>query len=169
MKSGQGDWKKHDGVDDCNQYQGRYKNDMKHGYGEFRWSTGSVYKGSYEVDKKKGFGEMFWADNSIFRGYWRDSAQCGLGIMIFKDGVRRAGFFDKTIFTSPLVSFDEVLQFESSQPNKMPESFKQELKEYLGQLNDAQQELIRQEFVGKEVGNKPEPEDPTPDNAMLQM
>ena len=74
MKNGQGDWKKLDGVDDCNTYQGRYKNDMKHGYGEFSWSTGSVYKGSYEADKKKGFGEMFWADKSIYRGYWRDSA-----------------------------------------------------------------------------------------------
>lgn len=84
----------------------------------------------------------------------------GLGIMIFMDGVRRAGFFDRTVFTAPLVTFDEVLQFETTLPAKMPESFKQELKDYLGQLNEAQQEEIREQFVGKEIGNKPEPEEP---------
>ena len=87
--------------------------------------------------------------------------------MIFMDGVRRAGFFDKTIFTDPLVSFDQVLQFESSLPAKMPEAFKQELKDYLGQLNEAQQEEIREQFVGKEMGNLPEPEEPAQVNAML--
>ena len=62
-------WKKND-KENSNQYEGRYKNDKKHGYGEFQWSTGSKYKGNYVLDIKKGYGEMFWSDGTIYRGYW---------------------------------------------------------------------------------------------------
>jgi hypothetical protein len=51
---------------------GKYKDDMKHGHGEFVWASGSRYVGNYEKDHKLGYGEMFWADGSIYRGYWRD-------------------------------------------------------------------------------------------------
>jgi hypothetical protein len=45
---------------------------MKHGYGEFKWFTGSKYLGNYVEDKKQGYGEMFWKDGSIYRGYWEN-------------------------------------------------------------------------------------------------
>jgi len=28
-------------------YEGDYKNDMKHGVGEYKWATGNMYKGGY--------------------------------------------------------------------------------------------------------------------------
>ena len=31
-------------------YEGTYKDDMKHGYGEFSWASGNKYKGSYMDD-----------------------------------------------------------------------------------------------------------------------
>ena len=82
MKSGKGHWKKSQD-EGCNQYEGEYVDDKKHGQGEFRWQSGGHYRGSYIDDKKEGYGEMIWADNSSFRGQWSHGIQNGLGIMIF--------------------------------------------------------------------------------------
>jgi len=133
MKNGQGQWKK-SGDEDANQYSGKYRNDMKHGFGEFEWSTGSKYKGEYVNDKKKGYGEMYWADGSIYRGFWDNGVQDGLGLMIFKDGMRKAGFFEDNIYKSPLFTMEEFHEYEAGLKKKIPEAFRQEIKEYLGQL-----------------------------------
>lgn len=31
-------------------YKGEYKNDLKHGYGEYKWASGNIYKGEYKDD-----------------------------------------------------------------------------------------------------------------------
>ena len=131
MKNGQGHWKK-SGDDVTNQFTGRYKNDTKHGYGEFEWGTGSKYKGDYSNDKKKGYGEMYWADGDIYRGFWDDGVQHGLGLMIFKDGLRKAGFFEINIYASPLKSMDEFDDYIFKIKKKVPDTFRQEIKEYIG-------------------------------------
>jgi hypothetical protein len=69
MKNGQGIWKKSADVND-NEYNGAYKNDMKHGFGIFSWTSGSKYTGHYKRDVKCGYGEMIWSDGSIYRGFW---------------------------------------------------------------------------------------------------
>lgn len=43
---------------------------MKHGKGEFRWSSGGCYVGNYKFDFKHGYGEVSWADGSFFKGTW---------------------------------------------------------------------------------------------------
>ena len=112
-----------------------YKADMKHGYGEFTWSSGSKFKGEYVKDKKRGYGEMYWADGSLYRGFWDNGVQSGLGIMIFKDGLRKAGFFHENIYEAPLSKMDEFYAYErEDQDRKIPEAFRQEIKEYIGQL-----------------------------------
>ena len=45
MKSGQGHWKSIESSDRGNEYQGKYKNDKKHGFGEYTWVSGSRYRG----------------------------------------------------------------------------------------------------------------------------
>ena len=36
-------------------YSGDFQNDMKHGYGEYKWADG-FYKGEFKQDKRDGFG-----------------------------------------------------------------------------------------------------------------
>lgn len=69
MKEGKGIWRKSD-EPDSNMYEGEYHLDMKHGFGEFRWSTGGFYRGGYQEDIKTGYGEMYWVDGSIYKGTW---------------------------------------------------------------------------------------------------
>ena len=94
---------------------------------------------------------MYWADGSIYRGFWENGLQCGLGLMIFKDGVRKAGFFQDNIYKSPLLS---PVEFEAAiaGTKKVPEAFRQEIKEYLGLLvpTDDHSKFIGQEFNSAE-------------------
>ena len=69
MKDGSGKWKK-DGRPNCNQYDGHFFNDMKHGLGVFQWESGNVYEGGYWMDLREGFGKMEWNDGSNYEGEW---------------------------------------------------------------------------------------------------
>ena len=78
---------------------------------------------------------MYWVDGSIYRGFWLEGLQHGLGLMIFKDGLRKAGFFERNIYKTPLTTMEEFESFCSRMKKKpIPEAFKQEIKEYIGQL-----------------------------------
>lgn len=86
-KNGRGRWEKRIYVKNTEEYivevyyDGEYLNDMKHGYGEYKWATGNFYKGHYYKDKRHGFGEMYWNDGSIYKGEWFDGIQHGYGKM----------------------------------------------------------------------------------------
>lgn len=71
-KEGKGRWFKKEPPTDFNEkqvyYEGDYKNDLKHGHGEYQWQSGNRYKGGYKEDKRHGYGEMFWVDGSSYRG-----------------------------------------------------------------------------------------------------
>ena len=41
-------------------YEGSWKENNMHGYGEYTWEDGRTYKGQYEDDKKQGFGVYEW-------------------------------------------------------------------------------------------------------------
>lgn len=53
-------------------YEGEYKNDVKEGYGAYKWASGNYYKGYYKNDKRHFYGEMYWNDGSIYKGEWCD-------------------------------------------------------------------------------------------------
>ena len=73
--------------------------------------------------------------------------------MIFKDGVRKAGFFEDNVYKRPLLTHDES-EAAVAGAKKVPEAFRQEVKEYLGLLapSDDHSKFIGQVF-------NPEPED----------
>ena len=83
-KNGKGKWEKITEVEETDSegnvvkksavsyYDGEYKNDLKHGFGEYKWATGNFYKGQYQFDKRHGYGEMFWVDGSEYKGDWVD-------------------------------------------------------------------------------------------------
>lgn len=55
--------------------------------------------------------------------------------MIFANGTRKAGFFRDNVLVELLVDIETVTQVEQSLEEPLPESFRQELKEYIGLLN----------------------------------
>ena len=55
--------------------------------------------------------------------------------MIFANGTRKAGFFRDNVLVELLVDIETVTQVEQSLEKPLPESFRQELKEYIGLLN----------------------------------
>ena len=54
--------------------------------------------------------------------------------MIFKDGLRKAGFFEENIYKKPLTSMKEFEDWVKQNNLKIPEAFRQEIKEYIGLL-----------------------------------
>ena len=36
----------------------------------FTWPDGRKYVGEYKNDKKHGYGEFFWYDGREYKGYW---------------------------------------------------------------------------------------------------
>lgn len=68
--------------------------------------------------------------------------------MIFKDGLRKAGFFKFNVYQKPLLTMEEFENFEKGCKTKIPEAFRQEIKEYIGQLapNEDNAKFIGQEF-----------------------
>ena len=69
MRFGHGKWKK-DKRPNCNNYDGFFLNDKKHGRGVFTWESGNRYDGNYMDDLREGYGEMLWNDGTQYRGNW---------------------------------------------------------------------------------------------------
>lgn len=81
-----------------NEYDGEYENDVKWGYGVYKWKSGNIYKGKYEDDERHGYGEMHWTDGSVYKGMWHKGIQHGKGRMEFPDGTVKEGLFENNIF-----------------------------------------------------------------------
>jgi hypothetical protein len=51
-------------------YKGNWKDNMKHGTGEYIWKSEARYVGCYQFDKRHGYGEYFFPDKRMIRGEW---------------------------------------------------------------------------------------------------
>jgi len=54
--------------------------------------------GRYKDDLRHGYGEMHWTDGSIYKGMWHKGIQHGKGRMEFPDGQFKEGLFQNNIF-----------------------------------------------------------------------
>ena len=97
FKDGSGKWKK-DARPNCNQYDGHFKQDMKHGYGVFSWESGNSYEGEYYLDLRNGFGAMEWNDGSYYEGEWYKGLKNGQGRLVLPDGRVKEGIFKNNKF-----------------------------------------------------------------------
>ena len=79
-------------------YEGEYDNDLKNGFGIFKWESGNKYIGHYTNDERDGIGKMIWTDGSYYIGEWKKGIQHGYGRMYFPDGTVKEGLFDKNVF-----------------------------------------------------------------------
>ena len=138
---------------------------MKHGNGEFRWASGGHYIGKYNEDIKQGYGEMFWVDGSIYRGIWDKGIQNGIGIMIFANGTRKAGIFKDNVLVELLNTLETVKEIEQQTQTALPETFKTELKEYVGLLNPKEN---NQRYLDKKYQDAKREERTMP-NTLMEM
>jgi hypothetical protein len=87
--------------------------------------------------------------------------------MIFPDGFKKVGFFENNIFKANLEDYDQSLTFmKSYNIETVQESFKQEIKEYLGIYDNIEDD--NDEFIDKEF-KKAEKEDPPEETAFKNM
>lgn len=73
--------------------------------------------------------------------------------MIFRDGIRKAGFFENNVYISALITMAQFDDYMKDIKKKIPESFKQEIKEYLGQVGArGEKDNDDQQYIGQEFG-----------------
>lgn len=104
-----------------NYYEGDWKFDKKHGYGEMHWlTTNELYRGYWEENMQDGFGVHLWLEEpgklkslrNRYEGMWFNGQRNGLGTFFYSDGSRYDGEWADNlkegfaIFTDP--SGDEM-------------------------------------------------------------
>lgn len=156
-------WQKHSDQD-SNKYVGEYKDDMKHGKGEFTWASGGNYKGDYIDDVKEGFGEMTWADGSVYSGTWQGGVQNGIGLMKFASGLKKAGSFKDNVMME-IITEEAVEQYEQQTKKQLPAEFKLLLTECIEELKPTDD---HSPYIDKEL-KKNQVEEKTQPNTLLQM
>lgn len=55
---------------DGRQYTGGFKNDKKHGYGEFKNKNGNIQKGEWRNNQQEGQGMMILANGETMKCKW---------------------------------------------------------------------------------------------------
>ena len=63
MRNGQGVWISGGKPSDI--YEGEYENDMKHGFGLYKWANGSSYEGYFKADRKHGKGTIIHENGKL--------------------------------------------------------------------------------------------------------
>ena len=54
---------------------GEYKDDKKHGYGEFFWPDGRAYKGNWMEGRQEGEGRFIGSNGQERKGIWRSGSK----------------------------------------------------------------------------------------------
>ncbi len=74
-------------------YEGNFEHGKRHGFGIYRWNSGSRYEGAWVDDIRKGFGKFFWTDGSHYEGEWENDKMNGYGVYLSAGGSRYEGFW----------------------------------------------------------------------------
>ena len=89
-----------------------------------------------------------------------------MGILTFKDGLKKAGFFDKNVYVEALTTIDKFQVYMDNQTSlKVPEGFRQEILNYIMSLPKYMEE---DSYLGMQLITE-EFEDMTGANALLGM
>ncbi len=74
-------------------YWGNYTEGKKNGKGKFKdLIKESIYEGEFIDDKKNGYGEEKYSDGTIYRGYFKNGLKDGKGTLILKNGNNENNF-----------------------------------------------------------------------------
>jgi len=73
------------------QYEGEWKDDTKHGQGNYTYADGDKYVGEYKNDKMHGQGTYTYANGDKYVGEFKDNKMHGHGIGTFASGNQYVG------------------------------------------------------------------------------
>ena len=83
---------------DGREYSGAFKNNQKHGYGNFVWPNGNRYTGNFRDDKMQGAGEFYFSDDRMYIGEFNNNNKDGMGQFIWSNGrIYKGNFKDDMI------------------------------------------------------------------------
>ena len=68
------------------EYEGEWKDDMRHGEGTCNFENGDIYKGEWRADNTHGKGIMNYTNQDIYDGEWKNNYKDGKGTMTFHNG-----------------------------------------------------------------------------------
>lgn len=71
---------------DGSYYEGEFASDIKSGRGLMKWPDGSSYEGDFVNEQLTGSGTYRWADNRIYIGDWVQGQMHGQGHFTYADG-----------------------------------------------------------------------------------
>lgn len=84
------------------EYEGDWEEDLMHGYGTYKYTSGAVYTGQWHKGKQHGTGQMQYADGSRYEGQWENNLMHGDGVYTDSDQVRWEGIFVQGTFESKI-------------------------------------------------------------------
>ena len=82
------------------EYDGDWEDDLMHGYGTYKYTSGAVYTGQWVKGKMHGQGTKRYADGSSYDGQWEENLMSGEGIYVDSDYIKWEGIFTKGTFES---------------------------------------------------------------------
>ena len=85
-----------------NTYVGDWVNGEKNGNGSFLFSNGDKYIGTYKNDERVGNGKYVFANGSIYEGEFKNYTPHGIGTMIGTNGVKYKGDFQDGTYIDSL-------------------------------------------------------------------
>ena len=84
------------------EYEGDWEEDLMHGYGTYKYTSGAVYSGQWSKGKQNGQGKMQFPDGSSYEGSWVDNLMHGEGVYTDSELIRWPGIYVKGTFESKL-------------------------------------------------------------------
>ena len=94
-------------------YAGTFKNGLRNGYGEMRWtgsSWGNAYIGNAESNTRNGIGAYFWPNGNRYYGEWKNGNREGYGTFFNANGEIQAGKFENNTYLSEGLGFGSIEQ-----------------------------------------------------------
>lgn len=80
-------------------YKGQWKDNYRHGKGNFTWSDKEFYEGEFVKGKRHGYGEYHWSNGDIYKGYWKEDMRHGEGKLYKKNGkIKQEGTWENDNF-----------------------------------------------------------------------
>lgn len=67
------------------EYEGDWEEDLMHGYGTYKYTSGAVYTGQWHKGKQHGAGSIQYADGSRYEGQWEQNLMHGDGVYTDSD------------------------------------------------------------------------------------
>jgi hypothetical protein len=84
------------------EYEGDWEEDLMHGYGTYKYTSGAVYTGQWVRGKQHGQGKQQYADGSMYEGSWAGNLMHGEGVFTDADHIRWEGIYVNGAYESKM-------------------------------------------------------------------